>query len=250
MDDSIAGDSRINQRFHHYDVGMETTVRASIARVSVNALVAAALCTLVAGVGAASAGAATPPTECLGLQAALNGAASSGGTIVLSGMCSGSYTIPRGAAFTLEGAPGTTSGFDGVNATGPLLGNVASTEAGAMTLSHLTFEHAKDFSALSIRASRVTLSDDSFLENEEQGASEHAAFVGIGPSDCPPTGTSAIAITGSTFLETSSSWGTAKEGAREPGSKMPATRATCSKATPSRAIRSKPKTLMPQKNWK
>jgi hypothetical protein len=41
-------------------------------------------------------------------------AASSGGTIVLSGMCPSSYTLPSGATFTLEGAPGTTSGFDGV----------------------------------------------------------------------------------------------------------------------------------------
>jgi len=181
---------------------MEMIVRAGFARAARNVLVAAVLAALGTGVGAASAGAATPPTACSGLQAALNAAGSGGGTLVLSGMCTGSYTLPSGAAFTLEGAPGTISGFDGASATGPLLGTIGTEEAGVMTLSHLTFEHAKDVSALSIRASSVPLSDDSFLENEEQGASEHAAFVDVGqsPANCPPTtGPPAVTLTDSTF---------------------------------------------------
>ena len=194
---------------------MGTTVRVSIARVSANALVAAALCTLVAGVGAASASATPFPAECSNLQMAINEVAGAtqhgeGDVIVLNGMCDAAnlasptgVTLPAGSSFSIEGKSGTTSGFDGTDVTGPLLGNVPSTEAGAMTLGHLTFQHAKNVSALSIRASRVTLSDDSFLENEEQGGSEHAAFVDVGqsPANCPPpTGPAAITVTDSTFL--------------------------------------------------
>jgi len=181
---------------------MGAIVRTGFARATRDVLVAAVLAALGTGVGAASAGATTIQTDCSGLQAALD-TASSGETIVLSEMCPGSYTLPREAAFTLEGKPSTTSGFDGAGAAGPLLGTIGSEEAGAMTLSHLTFEHAHltDASALSIRASRVTLSGDSFLENEEHGDSAHAAFVSIGPSDCPSAaGPPAITVTDSTFL--------------------------------------------------
>jgi hypothetical protein len=171
-------------------------IRMSFARATRIALAAAIVAAFGASAGAASAGAAT---DCTGLQAALN-AADSGATVVLDGMCTGSYTLQAGATFTLEGAPGTTSGFDGTGATSPLLGNLASTEAGAMTLSHLTFEHANlhEASALSIKASQVTLSGDSFLENEEHGANAHAAFVQI--SKCPSAGgPPAITLIGSTF---------------------------------------------------
>jgi hypothetical protein len=183
---------------------MEMIVRAGFARAVRNVLVAAVLAALGTGVDAASASATTIQTGCSGLQAALN-TATSGGTIVLSEMCRGSYTLPRGAAFTLEGKPGTTSGFDGTGITGALLGTIGSEEAGAVTISHLTFQHADltDASALSIRASRVTLSDDSFLDNDEHGETAHAAFVSVGatPSGCPsPAGTTAITLTGSTFL--------------------------------------------------
>jgi hypothetical protein len=187
---------------------MEMTVRVRLAHVSMYVLTVAMLAVLGAGAGAASAGAATVPAECSNLQGTIDEVAAvqdgQGDVIVLDGLCdvgslgsSSGVTLPAGSSFSIEGKPGTTSGFDGAGIAGPLLSNATSTEAGAMTISHLTFEHAKDFSALSIRASRVTLSGDSFLENEEQGASEHAAFVEIGP--CPPTGTPAITITGSTF---------------------------------------------------
>jgi hypothetical protein len=175
---------------------MKKPIRASFVRATRIALAAAIVAAFGASAGAASAGAAT---GCAGLQVALD-TAGSGATVVLDGMCTGSYTLPAGATFTLEGAPGTTSGFDGTGATSPLLGNFASTEAGAMTLSYLTFEHANlhEASALSILAARVTLSDDSFLENEEHGENAHAAFVQI--SSCPSAGgPPAITLTGSTF---------------------------------------------------
>jgi hypothetical protein len=180
---------------------MKNPIRASFVPATRIALAAGIVAAFGASAGVASAGAAT---GCAGLQAALEHAGS-GATVVLDGMCTGSYTLPPNATFTLEGAPGTTSGFEGNGASvKPLLGNLASTEAGAMTLSHLTFEHAnlKEASALSILASRVTLSDDSFLDNEEHGESAHAAFISVGatPSSCPsPAGTTAITLTGSTF---------------------------------------------------
>jgi hypothetical protein len=173
---------------------MKKPIRASFARATRIALAAAIVAAVGAGAGAASAGAAT---GCTGLQGALDASGISGATVVLDEMCTGSYTLSPNATFTLEGAPGTNSGFDGTGATSPLLGNLASTEAGAMTLSHLTFKHSnlKEASALSIRASRVTLSDDSFLENKEQGEGAHAAFVQIGPSGCGSSAGAAAALT-------------------------------------------------------
>jgi hypothetical protein len=193
---------------------MGMIVRASCVRATRNALAAVVLAALGAGVGAASASAMTREASCSNLQTTINEVATTadhgeGDVIVLNGMCDAAnlsspagVILPAGSSFSIEGKPGTTSGFDGAGVTGPLLGNVPSTEAGAMTFSHLTFQHAKGVSALSIRASRVTLSDDSFLENEEQGGSEHAAFVDVGqsPANCPPTtGPPAITLTGSTF---------------------------------------------------
>jgi hypothetical protein len=204
-----------NDARHRYDARMGVTVRCSFVRTTRNVLVAAVLATLATGVGAASAGAATFSAECSNLQTKITEVAKEtkqgeGDVIVLNGLCDASnlksstgVMLPAGSSFSIEGAPGTASGFDGTGVTGgPLLGNDPSTEAGAMTLSHLTFQHAKGVSALSIRASRVTLSDDSFLENEEQGGSEHAAFVDVGrsPANCPPTtGPPAITLTDSTF---------------------------------------------------
>jgi hypothetical protein len=195
---------------------MVMIARASFARAGRTALLMTVLAVLGAGVGVASASAATFPAECSNLQQTIDTVAAAnhgeGSVIVLGGMCKAAYTLPSGAAFTLEGAAGTTSGFDGAGVTGSLLGTTGSEEAGAMTLSHLTFEHAKDFSALSIRASRVTLSGDSFLENEEQGASEHAAFVEIGPACPPAAGPAAISLTGSTFSRNKLVLGNSKGG--------------------------------------
>jgi hypothetical protein len=191
---------------------MGVILRASFVRTTRNALAAVVLAALGMGGGAASASAMTREVSCSNLQTTINEVAKEpkqgeGDVIVLDGLCDESnlasasgVTLPAGSNFSIEGKQGTTSGFDGAGVTGPLLGTTSSEEAGAMTLSHLTFQHAKNVSALSIRASRVTLSDDSFLENEEQGQSEHAAFVQIG-SGCPPgAGPPAIMLTGSTFL--------------------------------------------------
>ena len=159
------------------------TIRANFVRVTKHVFVAAVLAALGAGVGAASASAMTRETGCPNLQTTIDEVAGGaqhgeGDVIVLDGLCDQSnlpspagVTLPAGSSFSIEGKPGTTSGFDGAGITGPLLGNTTSTEAGAMTISHLTFQHASltDASALSIRASRVTLTDDSFLDDEEHG---------------------------------------------------------------------------------
>ena len=67
------------------------------------------------------------------------------------------------------------------------------TETGAITLEGLTFEHASTSgaSAVSLRASRVTIQGDSFLENTEEGVTAAALFVFAGEpsaSTCPPAG--------------------------------------------------------------
>ena len=170
------------------------------------------LAVLGAGVGAGSASAATFSAECSNLQSTISRVDAEpkqgeGDVIVLDGLCdagslgsSSGVTLPAGSSFSIEGKPGTTSGFDGAGITGPLLGTIGPEEAGAVTISHLTFQHANltDASALSLRASRVTLSGDSFLENEEHGETAHAAFVQI--SSCPSAGgPPAITLTGSTF---------------------------------------------------
>ncbi|HEY5260806.1 MAG TPA: hypothetical protein VIJ33_01705 [Solirubrobacteraceae bacterium] len=176
------------------------------------------LMTLGAGADATSASALGDevPTSCSNLQNTITRVAAEekqgeGYVIVLNGLCdatelksSSGVRLPAGSNFSIEGKPGTTSGFEGAGVTGPLLGTENTTEAGAMTLSDLTFQHADlpEASALSIRASRLTLSDDSFLDNEEHGENAHALFVDVGGShpDCPPAaGPAAITLTGSTF---------------------------------------------------
>lgn len=180
------------------------------------ALIAVVLATLSTSVAVTSASAASFPAECSNLQSTIAAVAAEanhgeGDVIVLSGLCdasnlgsSGGVTLPAASSFSIEGKSGTTSGFDGAGVGGPLLGTAGSEETGAMTLGNLTFQHANltSTSALSIRATRLTLNNDRFIENEEHGESAHAAFVYVGQSqvDCPPaTGPAAITVTDSTF---------------------------------------------------
>jgi hypothetical protein len=179
-------------------------------------LLAALLVALGVSVDASSARAATTEVGCSGLQSTINKVAAEpnhgeGEVIVLDELCeaanlesSSGVTLPAGSNFSIEGKSGTNSGFDGAGVTGSLLGTVGSEEAGAMTLDNLTFEHANltGASALSIRAVRVTLSHDSFIENQERGGEGvHAAFVEVGHSDCQPASPPAITVTDSEFLK-------------------------------------------------
>ncbi len=177
--------------------------------------------------GAAPASAETLEVGCEGLQTAINQAAGAsehgaGDVIVLNGLCtvgnlgsSSGVTLPAESNFSIEGKAGTTSGFDGAGISGPLLGTAGSEKTGAIALSNLTFEHAdlSETSALSIQASRVSLSGDSFLENDERGANAHAAFVSVGTANCTPEGGApAITVVDSKFLNNKLALGSSEGG--------------------------------------
>jgi hypothetical protein len=160
------------------------------------------------------AGAETLPVTCANLQSTVKSVGSApghgeGDVIVLNELCNGAslgsssgIALPEGSAFTLEGAAGTTSGIDGAGITGPLL---AGEKLGAIAIARLTFQHAAtsgfDASAVNLRAGRVTLSGDSFLNDSHEGVTGGALTVFVGPpSACPGAGgPPGVAITGSTF---------------------------------------------------
>jgi len=90
---------------------MVMIARASFVRAGRTTLLTIVLAALGAGVGAASASAMTREASCSNLQTTINEVAGEikhgeGDVIVLKGMCDAAYTLPSGAAFTLEGAPG------------------------------------------------------------------------------------------------------------------------------------------------
>ncbi len=206
-----------------------------IARISRSAFAArtsrivfvASVATLLMGAGAASASAATEEVNCANLQQTITALAKEAlhgedDTLVLDELCDASnlksssgVTLPSDSDFAIEGKQGTTAGFAGPSISGPLMSTSGSEEVGAMTLANLTFEHAQAASALSIRAARLNLSHDNFLENEEQGENSHAAAVYVGQSqaDCPPAdGPPALAVTGSRFIGNKLTLGSAAGG--------------------------------------
>lgn len=198
-----------------------------VARTSRGVFVASALAMLLIAAGVASAGAATLQVSCTNLQQTITDLAKEPhhgeeDTIVLGELCDASnlnsssgVTLPSDSDFAIEGKPGTTAGFAGPSINGPLMLTSGSEEVGAMTLANLTFEHAQSASALSIRATRLNLSHDSFLENEEQGEGSHAVFVYVGQSqtNCPPAdGPPALAVTGSSFIDNRLALGSAEGG--------------------------------------
>lgn len=81
-------------------------------------------------------------TDCDGLAAALAGAGN-GDVITLDGICTGTFTLPDGVAFTFQGDP--TDGSDGIDGpgegTGPLLHG---TNNGAMTIRNLVFTNGSN----------------------------------------------------------------------------------------------------------
>jgi hypothetical protein len=181
------------------------------------ALVAGALALGCAAALAPGAQATVTTVPCGELQAKIDALAAlsnhgEGEVLRLEGMCDGTnlkaktgVTIPEGADFTLEGAPGTTSGFDGNEITGPMLQNEPLTNGvGSMTIADLTFRNAKiagEGAALLIEARQLTLSGDTFVEDVGGANQGGAAHVEIGPSRCPPAGSVAVTISGSTFRD-------------------------------------------------
>ncbi len=174
------------------------------------ACAAAALCTACAW--ASTATATTLNATCSNVQERINEAAKSAGadTVVLNGMCKAGATLPKEASFTLQGAPGTTSGFDGEGTSGPLLSTPEL--AGAMTIENMTFEHARRTSStnggdLDVDLRQLTLRNDEFVDDTDEtaaGANGGGAFVDVEPSSgasCQPGEPPALTVTGSTFLE-------------------------------------------------
>jgi hypothetical protein len=167
--------------------------------------------------GAATASAATIETNCKELRKTISFVAEKpsdgeGYVIVLNGVCESEnlgstvdgVTIPSGSNFSIEGAPGTTSGFDGTNIDESPLRSTGT--VGTMTLANLVFEHSRANAALVIDARQLTLSGDTFLENVQPGSSSDgggAAFITAGdatPSSCgSEVGPVDLRIVGSSF---------------------------------------------------
>lgn len=169
---------------------------------------------------AASASAATVQTGCAELQSTIDTAAShpnhgEGEVVVLNGMCEASnlksttgVTIPAESNVSIEGAAGTTSGFDGAGITAPLLHSAGSETVESTTLRNLTFQHANVTgsagSALRLQAAHLTLVGDSFIENTTHGGSGGAVSVFViepgGSPTCPSSGGPAgVTVIGSAF---------------------------------------------------
>ncbi len=131
-----------------------------------------------------------------------------GDVIVLEGLCnaaslgkSSAVTLPAGSAFTLQGAPGTTSGIDGAGMAGPLL---TGEKLGAVTIAGLVFQNdvstGSGPSPVNLRAARVTLTGDSFLGDSHEGVTGGALTVFVGEPPCPAAGgPPALTVTDTTF---------------------------------------------------
>lgn len=172
-------------------------------------LVVAACATVGAlGFGAGAASAETLSAECATLQAQIKAASEKknhgeGVVVVLKGLCISGFTIPASSNFTIEGAAGTTSGFNGTGNPGQLL---SGSGIGTLTLANLTFEHATTTNAppVGLRAKHVTLRGDSFSENLQEGTTVGnggALYVEIegGVTCSTASGPVALDITGTTF---------------------------------------------------
>ena len=181
------------------------------ARLALGVAAGAALAASVA-VMAPNAASADTPATCSTLQSVLD-SASAGDVITLDGLCSGTtFTLPA-FAITLQGAPGTTSGFDGTGlsgATALLRGTV--NDSATETISSLVFQNntvdqAPIFGAgLSLMVTGlggVTLAHDTFTGDEAAGGSlAYGGGLYLGDNDSY-AGTlvtpGAFTITGSTF---------------------------------------------------
>ena len=194
-----------------YHRPVQAMTRAAVRRSSGAVLAAATFAALAGSLCAGEAGAATFATQCTGLQSTINSVAAQpgggeGDVIVLDGLCSGAtvgaggVTLPAGSSFTLQGQPGTVSGLDGAGITAPLLATAGAAQAGSLTLSGLTFEHAQlsNASALLLRATRLTLSGVRVLENHVAGEGAHAADLEVGGGGCS-AGPPSILVSGSSF---------------------------------------------------
>ncbi len=179
-----------------------------------------ALAAVALAIGAPAAGAETLTTGCTGLQGAINttsghAAHGAGDVVVLNEMCNAALlktktgvTVPAESNITIEGAPGTTSGFDGAGVEKPMLRSASSEAVGSLTIRNLTFQHANvtasSGAALQLLVSHLTLAGDTFQENTLHGSIGGAvqAFVSE-PTSKPPCPAAAappgVRVTSSVF---------------------------------------------------
>jgi hypothetical protein len=163
----------------------------------------------------APAGAETLPSTCTQLTSRIATANShpnhgEGDVIVLNGMCeaanlktSEGVSLPAGANFSIEGAPGTTSGFDGSGVTKSLVHPTSFETVGTMTLRNLVFQHANApvvGAALQVLGEHLVLANDQFVEDRATGFGGGAAELIFGGKPCLATGGAPwLTVTGSTF---------------------------------------------------
>jgi hypothetical protein len=165
--------------------------------------------TLIAALGGSARADNVIPATCATLQADLT-AASDNDFVVLDGMCTGqSFSLPSGVAFSLEGAAGTMSGFDGAPTNSSEL---YGSNVGAVTISGLTFEGQDTAeSALSLDetgSGTLTLSNDTFQNNTSTGSGSvnyPVAQVTLsgGGTSCSSAG-GGLEISGSQFIDNTS----------------------------------------------
>jgi hypothetical protein len=142
----------------------------------------------------------------------------SGDTVIIDGLCTGDFSLPSSSnapgGYTIEGTPGTASGFDGQGTSqgGALLSGTvqSSSPSGAVTLSDLTFENAvspgSGPSALELTLSEgaLTLSGDTFTHNtnsNSNGDPPEIIFYTGAPSPPCTSQEASLAITNSTFSD-------------------------------------------------
>jgi hypothetical protein len=156
------------------------------------------------------ASAETLPVTCGNLQSTITSVGSGAGhgagdVILLNELCTESslgfktVTLPPESAFTLEGAPGTTSGIEGAGITSPML---LGTGLGTIAIVGLTFENATSTepdSPVYLRAAQLTLSGDSFLNDTHSPGVTGGALTAVVEAAGGCAGPPAVSITGSTF---------------------------------------------------
>jgi hypothetical protein len=139
-----------------------------------------------------------------------------GDTVIINGFCSGTFSFPTGSAsaggYTIEGAAGTTSGFDGLNTarSQALLGGEIqeNSPSAPVTLSNLTFQNAPSSSGdpstldVELQEGALTLSGDTFTHDASSVNSSPAVsiydFGGTAPC---PSQTDSVTIENSTFSD-------------------------------------------------
>jgi hypothetical protein len=157
------------------------------------------------GCAASAASAATVQATCANFGSTLAAAAgTSGETIVLTGMCTGSnahFTIPSTATgLTIEGAATGTNGFDGAGLTNSAING---SNMDGLTLRNLTFQnysfHGPAVFLSSVGGALPTIDSDRFVNNTNTGSGFVGALtIDANQGTCSDY-TSPLKITNSTF---------------------------------------------------